>query len=48
MMECLIPTFSFDTFMDNYFTSFSLLTDLGVNNIRATSVLNKNRLKKRT
>ena len=30
--------------MDNYFTSFRLFTLLGVNNIRATRVLNKNRL----
>ena len=34
--------------MDNYFTSFCLLTHLGVNNIRATGVLNKNRLHKST
>ena len=34
--------------MDNYFTSFRLLTHLGVNNIRATGVLNKNRLRKCT
>ena len=27
--------------MDNYFTSFRLLTHVGVNNIRATSVLKK-------
>ena len=32
--------------MDNYFTYFRLLTtDLGVNNSRATGVLNKNRLR---
>ena len=31
--------------MDNYFTSFRLLTHLGVNNIRATGVPNKNRLR---
>ena len=34
--------------MENYFTSFRLLTHLGVNNIRATRVLNKNRLHKCT
>ena len=45
-MERLAPTFSFDIFMDNYFTSFCLLTDLGVNTILATVVLNKNRLSK--
>ena len=32
--------------MDNCFTSFRLLTHLEVNNIRATGVLNKNRLRK--
>ena len=34
--------------MDNYFTSFRLLTHVGVNNIRATSVLKKNRFSKCT
>ena len=34
--------------MDNYFTSFRLLTHLGVNNIRAKRVLKKNRLRKCT
>ena len=34
--------------MDNYFTSFRLVTHLRVNNIQATSVLNKNRLCKCT
>ena len=43
-MEFLTPTVSFDIFMDNYFTSFHLLTHLGVNKIRSTGVLNKNRL----
>ena len=38
LMECLTPTASFDIFMDNYFTSFRLLTHLGVNNIRATQM----------
>ena len=42
LMECLTPSVSFDTFMDNYFTYFHLITHLGVNNIRATGVLNKN------
>ena len=48
LMECSTPSVSFDVFMDNYFTSFYLLTHLGVNNIRATGVLNKNRLRKCT
>ena len=48
LMICLTPTVSFDIFMDNYFTSFRLLTHLGVNNIRATRVLSKNRLTKST
>ena len=34
--------------MDNCFTSFRLFTHVGVNNIQATAVLNKNRLHKRT
>ena len=45
LMECLTATFSFDIFTDNYFTSFRLFTHLGVSNIRATGVLNKNRLR---
>ena len=48
LMKCLTPSVSFDIFMDNYFTSFCLLTHLGVNNIRTTRVLNKNRLCKCT
>ena len=44
LMECLTLTVFFvvffDIFMDNYFTSFRLLTHLGVNNIWATSVPN--------
>ena len=49
LMQCLPPTFSFDVFMDNYFACFRLLTHLvGVNNIRATRVLNKKRLRKCT
>ena len=43
-MGCLTPTVNFHIFMDNYFISFRLLTHIGVNNIRATRVLNKNRL----
>ena len=34
--------------MDNYFTSFRLLTHLRVNNIRARLVLDKNKLSKST
>ena len=41
LLEYLISTFTFDIFMDTYFTSFPLLTHLGVNNVRATGVLNK-------
>ena len=48
LMECLSPTVSFDIFLDNYFTSFRLLTHLGVNNIRATRMFSKNRLRKCT
>ena len=48
LMDCLTPTFGFDIFMDNYFTSFRLLTHLGVNNIRAAGVLNKNMICKCT
>ena len=44
----LSPTFSFDIFMDKYFTSFCLLTHVGVNNIRARGALNKKRLHKST
>ena len=47
-MECLNPTFSFDIFMDYYFTSFRLLIHLGVNKILVTGGVNKNRLYKRT
>ena len=36
LVECLTPTASFDIFMDNYFTSFRLLTRIGVSSIRAT------------
>ena len=45
---CLTPSASFEIFMDNYLTSFRLPTHLGVNNIRARRVLNKNRLGKCT
>ena len=48
LIECLTPSFSFDIFMDNYLTSFCLLTHFGVNNIRATGVLNQNKLRKYT
>ena len=34
--------------MDDCFTSFHMLTHLGVNNIQATTVLYKNRLRKCT
>ena len=34
--------------MDNYLTDFCLLTHLGVNNITATGVLNKNSLRECT
>ena len=45
----LLGCLSFDIFiMNNYFTSFRLLTHIGVNNIRAARVLNKNRLRKCT
>ena len=48
LMKCLPPTLSYHIFKDNYFTSSRLLTHLGVNNIRATGVLKKNRLNKST
>ena len=48
LVECLTPTVSFDIFMGNYFTSFRLRTHLEVNNIPATAVFNKNRLRKYT
>ena len=38
----------FDIFISNHLTFFCLLTHTGVNNIRATRVLNKNRLRKCT
>ena len=41
MKESLTPAFSFSIFMDNYFTSFSLLTHLGINNIQVKGVVNK-------
>ena len=46
LIECLISSVSLDIFMDNYFTFFRLLIHLEVNNIRATRVLKKNRLRK--
>ena len=45
-MECLTPTFSLDMFMDNYFITFRLLTNLGVNNIQG--MLSKNGVRKCT
>ena len=36
LIECLTAAFRFDIFMDNYFTSFCLLTYIGFNSIRAT------------
>ena len=48
LMECLTPTVSFDIFMNNYLTTFRLLTHLGDSNIQATGVLNKNSLLKCT
>ena len=33
LIESLTPTFRFDIFINNYFTSFHLLIHLGVNNI---------------
>ena len=45
-MEYLPPTIGCHIFMNNYLTFFRLLTHLGVNNIRATDVLNKIRLLK--
>ena len=48
LMDCLSPAFSFDMFMDNYFRSFCLLTYVGFNNIRATGMFSKNRLRKCT
>ena len=47
-MEYLTPTVSFNMSMDNCFTSFDLLTHHEVNNIGATGVLNKKRLRKCT
>ena len=47
-MKWLTRSVSFDIFIDKYFTSFRLFTHLGVNNVRATRVLNKNRLRKCT
>ena len=44
LMKCLPPTVSHHIFLNNYFTSFRLLIHFGFNNIRATGVLNKNRL----
>ena len=48
LIHCLNPIVSFDLFMDNYFTSFCLLTHLEVNNIGARGVLKNNSLYKYT
>ena len=48
LMECVTPSVTFDIFMHNHFTSFLLPTHAGVNNIRATSLLNKIGLSKCT
>ena len=48
MMKCLPPTASYHKLMDSYFTFFRLLTHLEANNVGATGVLNKNRLRKCT
>ena len=44
-IACSSPTLTHHLFMDNYFTSFRQMTHLGVNIIRATGVLNNNRLR---
>ena len=44
LIVCLTPSVIFEIFLDNYFISLCLLTNLGVNNIRAAYKLNKNRL----
>ena len=41
-MECLTSTFSFDIFMDNYITYFSLFIQLRVNKIQVTGVKKRN------
>ena len=48
LMECLTPTVSCHIVMNNYFKSFCLLIYLLIYNIRATGVLNKNKLHKCT
>ena len=45
-MECLPQTLSYHKFIDNYFTSFCLFTDLGVDSIQETGVLGKSRLRR--
>ena len=47
-MKCSTPIVSFEIFLDNYFTSFRLLTHLRVKNIWAARVFNNNRLRKCT
>ena len=41
LMECLLPFVRCHMFINSYFTSFHLLTNLEANNIRAIVVLNK-------
>ena len=41
LMECLLPFVRWHMFINSYFTSFHLLTNLEANNIRAIVVLNK-------
>ena len=48
LMKCFPPIVSYHIFMDNYFTSFCMLTHFGVNNIQVTSVHNENRVSKCT
>ena len=45
-IDVAIPIVRFNVFMDKYFTSFRLLTHVKVNKMRATRVLNKNKLRK--
>ena len=45
LMECLTLTFIFHIFEDNYFKYFRLRTLFEVNNILATGVLSKDRLR---
>ena len=47
-MQWSTPTFNLDIFTDNHFTSFGLLSLVGVSDIQPKGVLNKNRLRKCT